>query len=55
MSKELEKKINKVLEELLKDNEKERIQMFDCTDIFGDFKICLFDEDGVEVLYAPRI
>lgn len=33
--------------------EKKRIQMFDCEDIMGDYKIVLFSEEAVEVLYAP--
>lgn len=54
MDKELENKINKTLKELLERNEQDKIQMFDCRDIAGDYKESLLDEDNVTILYAPN-
>ena len=50
----IEDKINIILEELLKEIKKDKIQIFDCRDMAGDYKICLLsDENNIEVLYAP--
>ncbi len=53
MDKELEK-ISEILTDLLKENELDKIQMFDCRDIVEDYKECLLYEDGVTILYAPE-
>lgn len=54
MNNKTRQQIVKVLQELLKELGKKRIQMFDCEDIMGDYKIVLFSEEAVEVLYAPE-
>ena len=54
MNNKKRQQIVKVLQELLKELGKKRIQMFDCEDIMGDYKIVLFSEEAVEVLYAPE-
>lgn len=53
MNNKTRQQIVKVLQELLKELGKKRIQMFDCEDIMGDYKIVLFSEKAVKVLYAP--
>lgn len=53
MNNKTRQQIVKVLQELLKELGKKRIQMFDCEDIMGDYKIVLFSEEAVEVLYSP--
>jgi site-specific recombinase XerD len=53
MSKELENKICKAIEEILEIEKTKRIQMFNCYDTAGDYKEYLLKEDGIEVLYAP--
>ena len=53
MNKELENKICKAIEDILKIEGSKKIQMFDCYDIVGDYKETFLNEDGVEVLYAP--
>lgn len=54
MNKETKKKIENVLKVLLFAKEKKKIQMFDCYDIMGDYKETLFENNEVEVLYAPN-
>lgn len=54
MNNKTRKQIVKVLQELLKELGKKRIQMFDCEDMMGDYKEVLFSEEAVEVLYAPE-
>lgn len=34
-------------------NNRGRVQMFDCSDCFGDEKITIYDSNGIEVLYCP--
>lgn len=53
MNKELENEICKVIEDILEIEGSKKVQMFDCYDIVGDYKIAFLDEDGVQVLYAP--
>lgn len=53
MTKEIKVKIEDVLKELLLKLEKNKIQMFDCYDIAGDYKITLFSDEKIDVLYAP--
>lgn len=53
MNSKTKQRIEKVLQELLKEVGQERIQMFDCRDIMGDYKSVLFSEKEAEVLYAP--
>lgn len=45
--------IEKVLQELLEELDRDRIQMFDCRDIMGDSKVVLLSLEEVKVLYAP--
>ena len=52
INKELYDKICKTLEAILIIEKTDRIQMFDCYDIVGDEKECLFSEQGVEILYC---
>lgn len=48
----IKKDIENILRDLLKDDD-EKIQMFDCRDCMGDYKITLYQKNGVEVLYTP--
>lgn len=45
--------IEKVLQELLEELDRDRIQMFDCRDIMGDSKVVLLSCEEIKVLYAP--
>lgn len=53
MSNKTKQQIEEVLQELLEELGEDRIQMFDCQDIMGDYKEVLLSEKGVAVLYAP--
>lgn len=53
MTKEIKVKIEELLKELLLELEKDKVQMFDCYDIVGDYKITLFSDEKIDVLYAP--
>ena len=54
MNREIKQRIEKVLQELLEDLGLEHIQMYDCRDIMGDFKVALLSCEDIEVLYAPN-
>lgn len=54
MNSKTKQRIEKVLQELLEELDKDRIQMFDCRDIMGDFKVALLSCEEIKVLYAPE-
>ena len=53
MSNKTKQRIERVLQELLEELGEDRIQMFDCQDIMGDYKAVLFSGKEAKVLYAP--
>lgn len=54
MSNKIKQRIEKALQELLEELDRDRIQMFDCRDIMGDSKAVLLSLEEVKVLYAPE-
>ncbi len=50
---EIEEKISEALKELLQEIKQDKVQMFDCRDIVGDYKECILQEGEVTILYAP--
>lgn len=53
MNSKTKQRIEKVLQELLEELGQDRIQMFDCQGIIGDYKAVLLSREEVVVLYAP--
>lgn len=45
--------IEEILKSLLFELGKDKVQMFDCYDIAGDYKVTLFSNEKIDVLYAP--
>lgn len=54
MRKETKKEIENALKVILNIVDRDKVQMFDCYDIAGDYKEVFFKNDEVEVLYAPH-
>lgn len=44
----------KVIKDFLKKNKRKKITMLDCYDCMSDYKITLYEDDKVEILYAPK-
>lgn len=47
--------LKKFLRDFLKEEEKKSIQAFRTSNLAGDFVYPIYNEDGVEIYYAPRI
>ena len=53
MKEEIREQIESAIKETLRSCGRKKIQMFDCPDLVGDYKVTLFYNHDIGVFYAP--